>query len=57
MDSDGSVEETYSQEAAFWSGIYPQDWVIDTEGRVAYANNGYEPEAVIAIIETELYGD
>lgn len=34
--------------------IYPQDWIVGVDGRVAYVNPGYDPEAMRAVIEAEL---
>ena len=38
----------------FWSAAYPQDWIIGADFKVAYASNGYEADAMTAIIEEEL---
>ena len=54
LDSDGAVIDDYSQVAAFPTAAYPQDWVIDVDGRVAYVNNGYEPDEIRAVIEEQL---
>ncbi len=53
-DEDGAVFSRYEQQAAFSQTIFPQDWIIDAEGRVAYVNNAYEADEMIAIIEGEL---
>jgi peroxiredoxin len=54
LDEDGSVVNQYSQEMAFPSAAYPQDWVIGAEGIVVYANNGFELDAMVTAIENEL---
>ncbi len=54
LDSDGSVFEEYQQASAFWSAAYPQDWIVDVDGKVAYLNNGYEPDEMIAVLEEQL---
>lgn len=54
LDRDGSVNRQYAQEMAFPSAAYPQDWVIGTDGVVVYANNGFELDAMVHAIETEL---
>ena len=33
---------------------FPQDWIIGSDGRVAYVNNAYEPDEMIDVIEREL---
>ena len=43
VDPTGEVHAQWLQEISFPSAAYPQDWLIDPEGRVAYANNRYEP--------------
>ncbi len=53
-DEGGAVQALYAQQSAFESTVYPQDWIIGSDGRVAYVNNGYDPEAMIAVIEAEL---
>lgn len=34
--------------------IYPQDWIVGIDGRVAYVNPGYDPEAMAAVLDAEL---
>jgi len=51
MDTDGSVHAQWLQEVAFPSAAFPQDWLIDPEGRLAYANNRYEPDEVRALLD------
>jgi hypothetical protein len=45
--------EMYSQDA-FDISPYPQDWVIDSDGRVAYVNTAYEPDELKAVLESDL---
>lgn len=54
LDTDGSLLRDYSQQQAFWSAAYPQDWVIGADFKVAYVNNGYEPDEMIAVVEEQL---
>ncbi len=54
IDVDGSVFDAYTQQTAFGQAIFPQERIIDADGRVAYVNNSYDPEAVAAIIEQAL---
>ena len=56
LDEDGVVQMSYMMQAAFDTAAYPQDWVIGTDGRVAYVNNGYEPDEIAAVVEQELAG-
>lgn len=49
-----NVSSAYSILSAFETAAYPQDWVIGVDGKVAYVNNGYEPDEMIAVIEEQL---
>ena len=51
FDASGDVHAQWLQELAFHSAAYPQDWLIDPEGRVAYANNRYEPDEIRALLD------
>ena len=55
-DGNGQVHAQYNLQSAFPTAAYPQDWVIGTDGRVAYVNNGYEPDEIAAVVEQELAG-
>ena len=54
LDTDGSVHAIYDQEFPFPTGAYPQDWIIGTDGIIVYANNTFEVDEMIAVIEAEL---
>jgi peroxiredoxin len=54
IDADGSIFDAYTQQTAFGQAFFPQEWIIGADGRVAYVNNTYEPDAIIEIIEREL---
>ena len=54
LDDSGAINDKYQQESAFPSAAYPQDWVIDTEGKIIYINNGYELDSMIDSIELAL---
>ena len=54
FDASGSVHNKYQQHMAFPSAAYPQDWVIDTNGKIIYINNGYELDSMIDSIEQSL---
>ena len=52
-DQDGVVHEAYTQQNAV-AAAYPEDWIIAADGTVAYVNNIFDVDAMIAIIEQEL---
>ena len=54
MDPGGEVHAQWVQDVAFPSAAFPQDWLIGPDGRVAYANNAYEPDEVRALIRAWL---
>jgi peroxiredoxin len=54
VDEHGTIYEAYRQQAEFYLASYPQDWLIDADGVVAYAENEYKPDAVRAAIERAL---
>jgi peroxiredoxin len=54
LDQNGQVNRAYHQDVAFPSAAYPQDWVIGTDGRIAYVNNGFELDAMETVLENEL---
>jgi len=56
FDADGAVYDAYTQQTAFTQTIYPQEWIIGADGRVAYVSNGYAHDEVAAVIEAELKG-
>ena len=56
LDPDGTVNQRYAQEMAFPSSAYPQDWVIGTDGAIAYGSNSFELDAMVTAIEDELRG-
>ena len=51
IDPTGEVHAQWLQDVAFPSAAFPQDWLIDPEGRVAYANNTYEPDEIRALLD------
>lgn len=53
-DTDGAVHDLYVQQTEFGDSIYPQDWIIGTDGDIAYVNNGYEPDEWVLVLEGEL---
>jgi len=57
VDRDGAVWEMYREAGAFDTAPYPQEWLVGTDGRVAYYSNQLEIDAVRAAIEAELAGE
>ncbi|MFT5685800.1 MAG: peroxiredoxin [Myxococcota bacterium] len=53
IDNKG-VHQEYAQQTPFPSAAYPQDWVIGADGTVVYVNNGFELDAMLSAIESEL---
>ena len=53
IDNQG-VHLQYAQQTAFPTAAYPQDWVIGADGTVVYLNNGFELEAMLSAIASEL---
>ena len=53
-DDTGEVHAQWLQDVAFPSAAFPQDWLVDPEGRVAYANNTYEPDEIRALLDAWL---
>ncbi len=51
IDPTGEVHDQWLQDVAFPSAAFPQDWLIDPEGRVAYANNTYEPDEIRGLLD------
>ena len=56
-DEGGAVHALYPIEQAFPSAAYPQEWLIGTEGNIAYVANELDHDALIAVIERELGGE
>lgn len=56
-DAGGAVHALYPMEQAFPSAAFPQQWLIGTDGRIAYVANTLDHDALTAAIERELAGD
>jgi peroxiredoxin len=54
FDDGAVVQDDYNPGSVPTNSIYPQDWIIGVDGKVAYVNTVYEPEEMRAILETEL---
>lgn len=46
VDETGEVSFDYDQVFPFPTGAYPRDYVIGTDGRIVYANNEPDVEAI-----------
>lgn len=57
LDTDGAVDRLYSLEFAFPTGAYPQDFVVGTDGRIVYASNEPDVEAIEDAVVSELAGN
>lgn len=54
VDDGGEVHRLYEQESPFPTGAFPQEWIVGTDGRIAYRHNEFEVDAVVAVLEAEL---
>lgn len=54
LDETGEVDRLYDLEFAFPTGAYPQDFVVGTDGRIVYANNEPDVEAIERAVASEL---
>lgn len=53
-DQEQIVNDAYDQAFPFATGAYPQEWIIGADGKIAYAANRFEYDAVIEVLEREL---
>ncbi len=56
LDSTGDVNRLYDLAFAFPTGAYPQDFVVGTDGRIVYASNEPDVEAIEVAVVWELEG-
>lgn len=54
VDPGGVVNAQYDLTFAFPTGAYPQDFVVDPEGRIAYASNVPDIPAIVAVVAASL---
>lgn len=54
LDTTGEVDALYDLAFAFPTGAYPQDFVVGTDGRIVYASNVPDVEAIEAAVVAEL---
>ena len=50
-DGDGSVHAKYNMPMAFPTGAYPQQWIIDTEGKIHSWANRFDADVVTATLD------
>jgi peroxiredoxin len=56
IDDGGEVNAQYQLDSAIGSAPYPQNWVIGTDGNIAYVSSRSDVDAMVAVIEAELAG-
>ena len=54
LDTTGEVDRLYDLAFAFPTGAYPQDFVVGADGRIVYASNEPDVEAIEAAVVAEL---
>ena len=54
LDETGEVDRMYDLLFAFPTGAYPQDFVVGTDGRIVYASNEPDVEAIEEAVISEL---
>lgn len=54
LDETGDVDRLYDLAFAFPTGAYPQDFVVGTDGRVVYASNQPDVEAIERAVVAEM---
>lgn len=54
LDRDGSVDQLYALQFPFPTGAYPQDYVVGSDGRIVYASNEPDVEAIEDAVAREL---
>jgi peroxiredoxin len=56
-DETGEVHAQWLQDTAFPTAAFPQDWLVDPNGLVAYSNSSYEPDEIRALLNSWLSDD
>ena len=54
FDGDGEVIGRYGRLRHSFGTVYPQDWIVGVDGKVAYVNPGYEPDEMRAVLDEQL---
>ena len=52
--ANGQVHAKWNLQSAFPTAAYPQDWIVGPDGRIVYANNGFEPDEMRFVLERYL---
>jgi len=50
-DPNGEVHNQWNLQSAFPTAAYPQDWIVGPDGRIVYANNGFEPDEMRFVLD------
>jgi peroxiredoxin len=53
-DDGAVVKADYDPGKTPTNSVYPQDWIVGVDGRIAYVGTSYEPEEMFAVIDAEL---
>ena len=53
-DERGSVQALYNPGQVPTNSVYPQDWIIGSDGTVQYVNTAYDPDEMMAVLDAEL---
>lgn len=51
---DQGVHETWSQISSVMAAAYPQQWIVGTDGKIAYVAAEHSPDAVMAVLDEQL---
>ena len=51
MDSSGDVQGRYRVSPDVRNAAYPQEFIVDPDGYIAYVNNAYEPDEIAAVFD------
>ena len=54
IDTDDSVHDQYNPGSSVTSSVYPQNWIIGVDGKLAYVSTTYSPNKMATLIEAEL---
>lgn len=54
VDENESVHKQWTQNSAFPTAAYPQDWIVGPTGQILYANNGFEPDEMRFVLDRAL---
>ena len=53
-DDGAVVQADYDPGKSATNSVYPQDWIVGVDGKLAYVNTTYEPDEMFAVLEDEL---